>query len=152
MRLPEIQGHKGSLEIQKPVKEIFGGEGVWLFPALLRGSSDESPLQSEPDLSYLLCPCEGEPVCVSALSSLISTAAVWALREGSEGNVAKCGPHDAASFLGGSALRQCHKKHVSSDSVRPVSVAVCHCGLCGFVHGQKRPTGPNNIHTKDQMR
>lgn len=55
-------------------------------------------------------------VCV--LWFLISSAAAEALREGSEGNVPKRGPHDAASFFGRHCSgRRSHKKHVSSGAV-----------------------------------
>lgn len=54
----------------------------------------------------------------SVLWCLISSAAAEALREGSEGNVPKRGPHDAASFFGRHCSgRRSHKKHVSSEAV-----------------------------------
>lgn len=79
----------------------------------------------------------------SVFAPVISSAAAGALREGSEGNVPKCGPRDAASFLGGPPLRDRATKSPWAQSVSPVSAAVCPHSLSGFVSGHEIPTGQN---------
>lgn len=107
IRLPEIHRHKGSFEVHNPEEVILAG---WRSLDIL--GPVKSALRSEPDLSSPV------DMLLSLCESLISSAAVEALREGSEGNVPECGPHDAASFFGRHCSeRQSHKKHVSSETV-----------------------------------